>query len=515
MIESIYIKEYLHLHDIRLDFHKGLNLFSGPSGAGKSVFMEAILSTFGLKDAHNGSTVEIETSQTLELDEYGLENDEITIFKQLKKDKSRYFINNQSTAKKSVSQIAQSFIYFLSLRDYSEFENEALITMVDMMISKTSPEHLSLLSQYKQNYQAYTKTSHKLRELKEKETKIQELIEYTKYELEKITAINPSVNEYEELMLIKKRLSKKEKIEQAMEKAQQIFEFEGYVNDLFNQSDRESGFFDEAMNDLRVAFDDISESINELEGIDIEVTLDRIEKLSDLKQRYGSIEDAIAYKEKKEIELNEYIHFEDELIALEEERQHLLTHVQKYAKVLSGKRQNILPQLNKQMNHYLQMLYLENGMFYIDASALSSHGEDKIGFKLQNTTLKKLSTGEFNRVRLAFLAVRSHYLESDHGTLFLDEIDANLSGKESMSVAKVLKELSEHYQIFSISHQPQLSATADAHFLIYKTDETGYATMLKTHERIHEIARIISGENITDEAIDFAKKLLEEAGGKA
>ena len=511
MIDSINIKQYLHLKDVKLAFSPGLNLFSGPSGAGKSVFMEAILSTFGLKDAQNNSTVEIEISNPLNLEKYGLEDDDINIFKQLKKDKSRYFINNQSSAKKSVSEIAKSFINFLSLRDYSEFENDALVEMVDALISGSDKTHNALVSSYTKSYQNYRHIATKLSELQAKELKINELIDYTKYEHEKITAIDPKEEEYDELMHIKKRLSKKEKIEQAMAKAQDIFEYEGYVNDLFVMSDKNSDFFDEAMNELRMAFDEINDSVNELEGIDIEQTLDRIEKLSDLKHRYGSIAEAIVYKEKKEQELYEYTNFEEELSSLKKEKIIAYEEVQTYADTLTSKRQKILPTLNEKINSYLKMLYLDNGSFYIDACEYHALGQDNIGFNLQNISLKKLSTGEFNRVRLAFLAVRSHYFNTDNGILFLDEIDANLSGKESMSVAKVLKELSQTYQIFSISHQPQLSATADAHFLIYKSDEVGHASVLAPNERIHEIARIISGENITDEAIDFAKKLLEES----
>ena len=92
--------------------------------------------------------------------------------------------------------------------------------------------------------------------------------------------------------------------------------------------------------------------------------------------------------------------------------------------------------------------------------------------------------------------------------MFLDEIDANLSGKESESIAKVLAQLSKSYQIFAISHQPQLSATAHQHFMVKKIDNKSTVQLLNTEERVSVIARMISGENITNEALEFAKKLL-------
>jgi len=93
--------------------------------------------------------------------------------------------------------------------------------------------------------------------------------------------------------------------------------------------------------------------------------------------------------------------------------------------------------------------------------------------------------------------------------LILDEIDANLSGKESMSVAKVLKILSQKYQIFAISHQPQLSSQADSHFLVTKEEGVSMVKLLNKDERIVELARMVSGEEVSGEATQFAKKLLK------
>ena len=90
----------------------------------------------------------------------------------------------------------------------------------------------------------------------------------------------------------------------------------------------------------------------------------------------------------------------------------------------------------------------------------------------------------------------------------MDEIDANLSGEESMSVAKVLTKLAKNYQIFAISHQPQLTSQAKQHFLVYKEDGISRAKVLQSDERINEIARMVSGDSITQEAIQFAQKLL-------
>jgi DNA repair protein RecN (Recombination protein N) len=96
------------------------------------------------------------------------------------------------------------------------------------------------------------------------------------------------------------------------------------------------------------------------------------------------------------------------------------------------------------------------------------------------------------------------------GVLMPDEIDANLSGEESMSVAVVLKQLSRNFQIFVISHQPQLTSMGDQHFLVTK-DGQSRVKELGRDERISEIARMVSGEKITNEAMVYAKELMESS----
>jgi DNA repair protein RecN (Recombination protein N) len=97
----------------------------------------------------------------------------------------------------------------------------------------------------------------------------------------------------------------------------------------------------------------------------------------------------------------------------------------------------------------------------------------------------------------------------DNGILFLDEIDANLSGKESDAISKVLKKLSSSYQIFAISHQPQLTSAANQHFLVDKINGKSFVKKLDNNQQIDEIARMISGEKVTLEALEFAKNLLK------
>ena len=136
------------------------------------------------------------------------------------------------------------------------------------------------------------------------------------------------------------------------------------------------------------------------------------------------------------------------------------------------------------------------------------NGANLVDINLNSSNLKTLSSGEINRLRLAFIASEARISGIGGGVLILDEIDANLSGKEAMSIANVLMELSNLYQIFAISHQPQLSSKAHHHFLVQKSIKGSSVKELDRDERVMELSRMISGENITQEAMEFAKKLL-------
>jgi DNA repair protein RecN (Recombination protein N) len=194
---------------------------------------------------------------------------------------------------------------------------------------------------------------------------------------------------------------------------------------------------------------------------------------------------------------------------LERKKEILEKSLNESAKQLTNLRKEELQNFKTMLNNYAKDLYLQKVDLKLKTIDFSFNGCDKLEIFLNDTSLNKISTGEFNRLRLAVLAVKSSLMQDAKGVLVLDEVDANLSGEESQSVAKVLKKLSSQYQIFVISHQPQLTSHGNQHFLVYKDKNgTSFVKELSKEERIDEIARIISGEKITKEALNFAKELL-------
>ncbi len=508
MIERFYLKDYLSFKEIELNLQSGLIVFTGPSGSGKSILMNSILSSFGTQSCE-ASLCESTTSWEFDGDEFGLENNDINVFKHIKKEKSRYFINNQSISKKVMQSLASANLRHLSLKDFSDFENENLLDILDNRISKNNKNILNIKKQYKKIYLEHKTLKAELKSIEDEEKKIVELKEFAKFEIQKIESINPKELENEKLLKIKKQLSKKEKVLEALQNANIIFDSENDVFNVLDSLEIDSSFFSDAMNELRATLDGAQEKFSALDEVDIEEVLNRLEELGELKRRYGSIKEAIAYKEQKILELQKYENIKITKGDLQSRVDKLAFEEDTLAKELSTFRHLEIDNFQFDLNKYLKELYLRDAKIEIRNIKKSIFGFDEIIIHLNGVDIAKVSTGEFNRLRLAILAIKAEFMSSNNGVLMLDEIDANLSGEESMSVAKVLKKLSKYFQIFVISHQPQLTSMGDQHFLIYKEDDESKVLQLDFQNRIDEIARIISGENITNEAKEFAKELLE------
>ena len=508
MIERLYLKNHLSFKEVDLEFDQNLVIFTGPSGAGKSILMESLLTLFGLKDC-DAKLIEATLPQAIDFKNSGIEADEPNIFKYTKEKSARYFINNQQISKKNLKNISTSFINYLTLREFKEFENDNLLHLLDTISRQNQPHHDRLLEDFQKQFEALHSAQKALKEIQEQEKQVTELKEFALYEIQKIESINPKEDEYEHLLAQKKELSKKEKIESALNEAMQIFQYESKVTDALSLLEEESSQFDDAMNELKVTLEGAHERLMALDDLDIEEMLDRLEKLSSLKTKYGSIEESLAYLEQKKEELARYENIAFEKSSLQEEVQKHSLEVDTLALALSKNRKKSLEILSKRVSHYLQLLHLEALTFTMQQGELHALGKDHITLALKETALHKVSSGELNRIRLAQLAAASEFIQSDGGILILDEIDANLSGKESMSIAQVLEVLSKQYQIFAISHQPQLSSKAGMHFLVHKEEGESRVKLLNKKERITELSRMISGDEITQEAVQFATSLLE------
>jgi len=509
LISRFYLENYLSFEQIELEFQKGLVVFTGPSGAGKSVLMSSILALFGTTDSKAALSEVLLEDLQIEDEGYGIEDEDDIIIKQNTSSKTRYFLNNQIISKKNLKDFTTTFSKHLHLKDTSDFDSDKIISFLDFLTSLNDSSYKAILDEFQTKYEEYHTLQKKFTKIQNDEKELDDLIEYTKFEIEKIEKLDPKEDEYNELKHIKDNLSKKDKVDEVLSEIQPFLNNTHKISSALHLIDEDSTFFDEAINEVNNIFEKFYDRIASSEDMDIEQILTRIEELSSLNKKFGGVKEALAYKKEKEKELEGYENISFEKAILEKNIKKLSVELEELAKTISTKRKENLSLLENKINEYLKFLYLENLQINMDKKELDASGIDTIEFTLNNTKLSKISSGEFNRLRLALLTARSHYEIDTNGILFLDEIDANLSGKESASIAQVLNKLSQNYQIFAISHQPQLSATAHQHFLVKKENNISCVKPLNKEERINEIARMISGENITTEALEFSKQLLE------
>jgi len=242
MIERFYLKNYLSFKEVELNLNSGLIVFSGPSGSGKSILLNAILSSVGLASCE-ATLCESSLTWKLDSEQTGIENEDINIFKHIKKEKVRYFINSQSVSKKTISTITSTYLKHLSLKDFSDFYNENLLNILDSRILHKVPKFKNIKDSYTTTYYKYKKLKAELEKIVDEQKKIVELKEFSAFEIKKIADINPYIGEDEELLNIKKELSKKEKILNNIAKANEIFNFEYSVDVALNSLDVDVVFF--------------------------------------------------------------------------------------------------------------------------------------------------------------------------------------------------------------------------------------------------------------------------------
>ena len=507
MVDRLYLRDLVTFKELELEFEQGLVVFTGPSGAGKSVLISAILSSFGhmTKGAAALCEVNLKKPTTLKSDAFLLE-DELCI-KTLKKEKLRYFLDGQSISKKVLEQMFSPYVKHLSVRDNSGMESSTLLEMIDRSLASRDKTFKKLFKEYRKRYAGYREKLLQLQKIREDEKRLAEKMEFVQYEIEKINAIEPKPGEDEELLKIKQQLSRIDKIRDALSTASEIFNYESSVEEVYRILDKDVSTFSEAMNQLRADFEESEMLADELEEVNVEEVLDRLGDLTGLKNRYGSIEEALVYRDEKLKELAGYKNIEQDKSMLEMFLQTELMELNVIASRISQSRKKEAKVLEKRLEVFLSNLKLPSLNFLFTVTEFGELGMDQVSIMLGGSSTETLSGGEFNRVRLALMAAAMPDNASVQGVLILDEIDANVSGDESIAIAQMIERLSRGYQVFAISHQPHLSAKATQHIVIVKEDGVSYAEILSEEGRVKEIARIIGGEKPTEQAVAFARKL--------
>ncbi len=291
----------------------------------------------------------------------------------------------------------------------------------------------------------------------------------------------------------------------------------------------------ERLTDCRCQAQDVADTARDLSGgFDFEPgELDQLEGRLDLlyrlKKKYGgSVEEMLGYLERCQAELDEIQFADDALLRLEQDRARALAEAQKKGQLLSQARKKAGKALEERIQEELAQLDMPKVRFRVEIlpleneKGLGADGMDAVRFLMSANVGEELrpiqkiaSGGELARIMLCLKNVLAE--NDDVGTLVFDEVDTGVSGRAAQKVAQKLFQVARRKQVLCVTHLPQIAAMADVHFSVEK-GELGGRTYTRVEEltdqrRREELARLTSGDHITQTALDSAGELLTEAAG--
>ncbi len=550
MLSSLYINNIAVIKEISIDFTAGLTVLTGETGAGKSIIIDAINMILGarvskdlIRTGESSATVvaiftDLENSvkeRLLELD-IKLESDELRIYRQLKSNgKSVCKVGQMPVTATMLKEIGVNLISVQGQHDSHELLNPELHGKYIDNYARLD----DLILLYREKFASLKQIKLEIDKLNIDETQKERRIDFLKFQIEEIEEAGVTLGEREALTNRKKIIKESENIARAISAAKNAIdgedEFEGILSLVGNsaqsleQVEEISKKFQELASRLRdIEYDlgDISgelrilEKDNEFDAGELEEIEERLALLYKLSLKYGdSEEDMLQTLENSQVELEGIELSQERLIVLSEEFEKIKLEAIDLAKQISQKRKEASTQFSQRVKEELKFLNMPKVEFgvQLERVPLNSLGCDKISFMVSANIGEELkpmskiaSGGELSRIMLAIKTVLSK--GDSIGTMIFDEIDAGISGEAGNKVGLKLKEASRDRQILCITHLAQIAAMGDGHlFIEKKSDEKETQTKvtpLKGEKRVYEIARIISGDAVTDLKLQMAKELL-------
>ncbi|MBQ2311220.1 MAG: DNA repair protein RecN [Firmicutes bacterium] len=551
MISHIEIKDFAIIKDLSLDLYPGLNIITGETGSGKSVIIEAVSMALGARAdtdyVRTGSEKAVVTvvadaggrdiSDVLE--EIGAPDDVPVVIRReiYAAGRSLCRVNGSVVPLSTLSRLC-GFIADI----HGQYDNQTLLD---------PDRHLGILDMYggdelirvrdmvSDAYRRFAADSTELAELNKRTAERERQKDLYAYELSEIENANIAVNEDEELTRRIDLMKNSGKIYGALSEVHQML-FDGdqaavsalgrcmselstvssYSDELNQLYERISGAYydlDDASSQIRSLRDSADFSPEELESAE-----DRLDALNTLKRKYGgSLEAVLEYAEKARKELSLIEGSGDRRTRLERAITLEKEEYDAAAARLSRLRKDTAEVLKKRIDKELLDLNFEAADFEVDMrpGRMSDNGSDIVEFLISanrgeepKPLAKVASGGELSRIMLALKRITG-----DIGgvpTMIFDEIDSGISGKTAGVVGDKLRSLSEDHQIVCITHLPQIAAKGDRNYRIEKhADLISTQTTvvpLSEDERVEEIARLLSADEITDAARMAAKELLKK-----
>lgn len=546
MLKSLFISSFVIIDQTTVDFEEGMTALTGETGAGKSIIINALEQLCGARASSSlvrkGSKKAViegvfdmnDSIQTI-LDELNIvADDDLVITKEIMDNgRSTIKINYRTVTNSALKQVAPCLLDI-----HSQYQTQEIFNVKNhLKILQLFMNHQddSLLSEYQKYYFEYKKISQKIKKLEQEDLSDERIEYYQKQydELKDFEYTDEMIDDLEEELKMMKNYESMHgymnTFNEAMSERQgALSQINEAIGALGHMSDNEtfSSLYDEFYNQyysmqdivdrIETAFDSID--FDEYRFNELQEELFTIHRLQ---RKYGySVDDIYQaqteLKEKLEASLNR----EDVLADLNKQKDKAYQEAYQIATKLTSLREEQGLLFVETLEKELKDLYLPDAKLKVDIKEcnLNDTGKDDITFMVSMnkgqafTPLNETASGgEISRLMLGIKTITMN--QNQMNMLVFDEIDTGVSGKVADAIGQKMHSISLNNQVLCITHLPQVAIHADHHYAIKKLtkDDETFSTLavLGEDERIEEIAKMLSGDVITPEAIDNAKRLLQ------
>lgn len=549
MLKSLKVQNYALIQHLSIDFESDFSTLTGETGAGKSILLGALSLVLGSRAdssaiSNGAEKCVVEAHFYIEpyhLSAFFIENDldyqpETIIRREiLNSGKSRAFINDTPVNLQQLKDLSNKLIDIHSQHENLELNNSLFqLSVLDAVASNKS-----ILSDYRKSYRLYKEQQVQLLKLKELAKQADTDYDYNLFQLSQLSDLNLETMDQSSLEEELKILLNTEEIQQNLGYSFGILS-DGEINvisqlKLCKQSlERIKIFFPRAevyLQRIDSAFIDLKDLALELEqqGSEVEYNPERVqiikEKLDQLyslmsKHQVNTVEELIQCRDIFQGKVASKENFTAEIEKLELHHKNTTTELQRIAAELGKNRKNAVTPFTQQVLMQLAGLGMPYAAFDVELITGEQYhdgGTDHVNFLFsanrnqppQNIS-KIASGGEISRLMLSIKAILSESVALP--TIIFDEIDTGVSGEMAHKMANIMAQMAKNMQVISITHLPQIAARGKNHFKVFKIENNHSVVTqiqkLLPEERITEVARLLSGKDISQEAIENAKKLI-------
>ena len=550
MIQRLLIRNYAIIEELEINFSKGLTIITGETGAGKSILLGALglimgkrADTKSLYDDSQKCIVEghFDISK-YQLKEFFDTNDidfdeELVVRRELTPSgKSRAFVNDTPVNLKILQQLSAALIDLHQQFDTLDIHNVSFqLRMLDALA-----DNQSLLDRYQKEFRTYQANKRALAKLIEQNANSEREVDFINFQLEEFNKAELMEGEQEQLESEIKSLNNAEDIKRTLsgitqhltESEQSILEQLNVLSTSFyavKNFDAKVALLHQRFESSIFEIQDIAQELNALaeqteynpERIqEVQYRLDLIYKLL---KKHNAVDTValLLIQERLQTQLEGFGDLSSQIESLEQTIDQQEKLLLKIAKDLSKKRQSVIKGFEGKIHNLLAQLSMENARLSVNISPLeelSPMGMDEVNYLFAANKGGRLlpikdvaSGGELSRLTLCTKSLVASAIPLP--TLIFDEIDTGISGDVALKMGNILRQLSDHHQVVSITHSPQISSKADTHYFVYKKDLKDRTVTrvkeLSTEERVRAIATMLSSNPPSESAIENARELLQ------